>query len=413
MSDDISLKSSLRRKILVINCGSSSLKYTLFDTDKDGYCANGQVDRIATGKPMGLSYEGGGAKFDRDVEAGDHKAAFAAMLKELSDKEHGVISNPDEIAAVGHRVVHGGDEFCETVVLTNEVIAKIEEISGLAPLHNPVNIVGIREALAVFPKAKHAAVFDTAFHHTIPNYAFLYGLPYEYYSERKIRRYGFHGTSHRFVSVAAAKFVGKKPQDLKIISCHLGNGGSIAAIDGGKSVDTSMGLTPAEGVIMGTRAGSMDPAILLYLMDNYKMSSADLNKLLNKQSGLLGLSGVSNDMRDVVKAAQSGNERAAAAIKTFGYGVKKYVGAYFAALNGADIIIFTGGIGLWSDVIRKEAMSGLENLGIKLDLDKNHKANGTKTTAEISTDDSKTKILVIPTNEELTIASETLGKLGA
>jgi acetate kinase len=345
MSDGITLKSALPRKILVINCGSSSLKFTLFDTDKDNYCANGQVDRIATGKQMGLSFEGGGAKFDTDIEAGDHKAAFAAMLKELTDKEHGVINNPDEISAVGHRVVHGGDTFYETVILTDKVIAEIEEISGLAPLHNPVNIVGIKEAMSVFPKAKHAAVFDTAFHHTMPDYAFLYGLPYEYYSDKKIRRYGFHGTSHRFVSLEAAKFVGKKPQELKIISCHLGNGGSIAAINAGKSVDTSMGLTPAEGVIMGTRAGSIDPAILLHLMDNYKMTSADLNKLLNKQSGLLGLSGVSNDMRDVVKAAQSGNERAAAAIKTFGYGIKKYVGAYFAALNGTDIIVFTGGIG--------------------------------------------------------------------
>ncbi|MCL1947567.1 MAG: acetate kinase [Chitinivibrionia bacterium] len=411
MSDSITLKSAISRKILVINCGSSSLKFTLFDTDKEGYSANGQVDRIGSGTPMGLSYEGAGAKFDKDTEAGDHKVAFAAMLKELTDKEHGVIENPDDISAVGHRVVHGGDAFYETVILTDEVIAKIEEISGLAPLHNPVNIVGIREAMKVFPNAKHAAVFDTAFHHTMPDYAFLYGLPYEYYSEKKIRRYGFHGTSHRFVSIKAAEFVGKKPQELKIISCHLGNGGSIAAINGGESVDTSMGLTPAEGVIMGTRAGSIDPAILLYLMDNYKMSSADLNKLLNKQSGLLGLSGISNDMRDVKRGAGEGNKRAIAAIKTFGYGIKKYIGAYMAALGGVDIIIFTGGIGLSNDDTRIDALIGLENLGIKLDLEKNLKANGTKTVAEVSAADSKTKILVIRTNEELMIAIETLAKL--
>ena len=411
MSDSITLKSAISRKILVINCGSSSLKFTLFDTDKEGYSANGQVDRIGSGTPMGLSYEGAGAKFDKDTEAGDHKVAFAAMLKELTDKEHGVIENPDDISAVGHRVVHGGDAFYETVILTDEVIAKIEEISGLAPLHNPVNIVGIREAMKVFPNAKHAAVFDTAFHHTMPDYAFLYGLPYEYYSEKKIRRYGFHGTSHRFVSIKAAEFVGKKPQELKIISCHLGNGGSIAAINGGESVDTSMGLTPVEGVIMGTRAGSIDPAILLYLMDNYKMSSADLNKLLNKQSGLLGLSGISNDMRDVKRGAGEGNKRAIAAIKTFGYGIKKYIGAYMAALGGVDIIIFTGGIGLSNDDTRIDALIGLENLGIKLDLEKNLKANGTKTVAEVSAADSKTKILVIRTNEELMIAIETLAKL--
>jgi acetate kinase len=265
--------------------------------------------------------------------------------------------------------------------------------------------------MRVFPKAKHAAVFDTAFHHTMPDFAFLYGLPYEYYVEKKIRRYGFHGTSHRFVSIKAAEFVGKKLQDLKIISCHLGNGGSVTAVNGGKSVDTSMGLTPAEGVIMGTRAGSIDSAILLHLMDNYKMTSADLNKLLNKQSGLLGISGISNDMRDIQKAANEGDKRAIAALKAFGYSVKKYVGTYLAVLGGADIIIFTGGIGLWNDAIRSEALGGLENLGIKLDSDKSKKANGTKTVAEVSSHDSKTKILVIPTNEELMIAIETLEKL--
>jgi len=411
MSNPISLKSAISRKILVINCGSSSLKFTLFDTDKDGFSANGQVDRIGTYKPMGFEYEGGGTKFEKDIEAGDHKSAFAAILNELTDSTHGVISNPNEISAVGHRVVHGGDIFYATAVLTDEVLAKIESVSGLAPLHNPVNIIGIKEAMAVFPKATHAAVFDTAFHHTMPSYAFLYGLPYEYYTEKKIRRYGFHGTSHRYVSLAAAEWAGKKPEELKIISCHLGNGGSVAAIDGGKSVDTSMGLTPAEGLIMGTRAGSIDPAILLFLMDSYKMSSADLNKLLNKQSGLLGLSGISNDMRDIEKAARQKDERALITYRTFGYSIKKYIGAYLAAMNGADIIIFTGGIGLWNDWARRKAVYQLENLGIILDEEKNKAANGVKTATDISTADSKIKILVVPTNEELMIASETLAKL--
>ena len=411
MSNQISLKSAVSHKILVINCGSSSLKFTLFDTDKEGFSANGQVDRIGTYKPMGFEYEAGETKIKKDIEAGDHKNAFAAMLKELTDRAHGVIANPDDISAVGHRVVHGGDIFFETTVLNDDVIAKIEEVSALAPLHNPVNIIGIKEAMNVFPKATHAAVFDTAFHHTMPSHAYLYGLPYEYYSEKKIRRYGFHGTSHRFVSLEAAKWADKKIEDLKIITCHLGNGGSVAAVNGGKSIDTSMGLTPAEGVIMGTRAGSIDPAIMLFLMDSYKMSSSELNKLLNKESGLLGLSGISNDMRDVEKAANENNERAIIACNTFGYSIKKYIGAYLAAMNGADIIVFTGGIGLWSDLIRGKAVSDLENLGIKLDKAKNKSANGSKVAVDISTPDSKTKILVITTNEELTIASETLARL--
>jgi acetate kinase len=360
---------------------------------------------------MGFSYESGGTKFDKDIEAGDHKDAFAAIVKELTDKNHGVIKNPDEISAVGHRVVHGGDIFFQTTVLSDDVIAKIEEVSALAPLHNPVNIVGIKEAMNVFPNSVHTAVFDTAFHHTMPKHAFLYGLPYEYYTEKKIRRYGFHGTSHRYVSLAASEWAGKDIESLKIISCHLGNGSSITAIDGGKSIDTSMGLTPAEGVIMGTRAGSIDSAILLFLMDTYKMSSADLNKLLNKQSGLLGLSGISNDMRDIEKAARDKNERALDTYRTLGYSIKKYIGSYLAALNGADIIVFTGGIGLWNDWARRKALKGLENLGIELDEEKNKKSNGVKKATDISTKTSKIKVLVIPTDEELTIASETLAKL--
>ncbi|MCL2844793.1 MAG: acetate kinase [Chitinivibrionia bacterium] len=412
MSSSVSLKSPVQRKILVINCGSSSLKFTLYDTDKEGFAANGQVDRIGTGKPMGLIYDNVILEIKDDIQAGNHADAFAAMLKELTNCNHGVISDPSEIDAVGHRVVHGGDAFFETTLITDDVLAKLEEISGLAPLHNPVNIIGIHEAMKVFPNAKQAAVFDTAFHSTMPKHAFLYGLPIEYYTEKKIRRYGFHGTSHYFVSLKAAEFVGKNPEELKIICCHLGNGGSVCAIDGGKSVDTSMGLTPAEGIIMGTRAGSIDPAILLHLMDAYNMSSKDLNAVLNKKSGLLGLSGgISNDIRDINAAAAEGNEKAITTLRTFGYSIKKYIGAYLAALGGADILIFTGGIGLWNDAVRAEAVSGLAGLGIELDETKNKSANGTKTVAEASSDKSKTKILVIRTDEELVIASETLAKL--
>lgn len=411
-SDDpchFNLKTDVSRKILVINCGSSSLKYTLFDTDKTSCLVNGQIDRIGTGAPMGLSYATDAITIEKDLPDGDHKTAFDAMIAALMHHEHGVISDPTEITAIGHRVVHGGDIFYMPTLLTEETIAQIESISTLAPLHNPVNIVGIREAIAAFPQAVQVAVFDTAFHHTIPPHAFLYALPYEYYTEKKIRRYGFHGTSHYYVSLKTAEYLNQPYRDLKIISCHLGNGGSICAIDHGKSVDTSMGLTPAEGVIMGTRCGNIDPAALLHLMDSENMTSADLNTLLNKRSGLLGLSGVSNDMRDIEAAAKEGNYRAVTAYKAFAYSVKKYIGAYNATLGGADILLFTGGIGLYSSFIRKEICAGLENIGMKIDNEKNCRSNGTKEVAEISMAGSPIRILIVPTNEELMIARETLG----
>ncbi len=398
-------------KILVINCGSSSLKYTLFDTSEEKPVAAGQVERIGTGADMAIDYEAANIELKKDLAPGDHKAAFDAIIVELTATGHGVISSPDEIAAVGHRVVHGGDIFSKSSELTDEVIKQIEDLASLAPLHNPVNLVGIYEAKRVFTNAVQVAVFDTAFHQTIPQEAFLYGLPYEYYTEKKIRRYGFHGTSHNYVSLKAAEYLKKPYEALKLISCHLGNGGSVCAIDNGKSVDTSMGLTPAEGVIMGTRCGNIDPAALLHLMDSEGMSSADLNRLLNKESGLLGISGISNDMRDIEKGIAAGNERALMAAKAFAYSVKKYVGAYAAVMGGVDALIFTGGIGLYNSLIRTEVCETLGAFGMYVSNDKSEKLNGSKTVVEINCDDSPVKILIIATDEELMIARDTLSEL--
>jgi acetate kinase len=407
------LKTDKPAKILVINCGSSSLKYTLFDTSKDGKMVNGQVERIGTGSNMAIEYETDTIEINKELPAGDHKSAFEAVLIELTSKEHGVISSPSEIVAVGHRVVHGGDIFNGPAIITDEVVEQIDSLSSLAPLHNPINIVGIVEARRSFPDADQVAVFDTAFHQTIPPQAFLYGLPYEYYTEKKIRRYGFHGTSHNYVSLKTAEYLKRPYNDLKIITAHLGNGGSVCAVEHGKSVDTSMGLTPAEGVIMGTRCGSIDPAALLHLMDSEGMSSADINRLINKESGLLGLSGVSNDMRDIEAASNNGNERATLAYKAFSYSVRKYIGSYSAVMGGCDALVFTGGIGLYSSLAREEISKGLGALGMYIDIDKSREFNGTKKVVEISTPDSPVKILIVPTDEELMIARETLSALAA
>lgn len=405
------LQAATPQKILVINCGSSSLKYTFFDTEDETNIAEGQVDRIGTGNHMGLSYEKGDFELEKDIEPGDHKAAFDAMLAELISTDHGIISDPSEITAVGHRVVHGGDTFSESTLITDNVIKSIEEVSSLAPLHNPVNLVGVKESIRVFPAANQVAVFDTAFHQTIEPHAFLYGLPYEYYTEKKIRRYGFHGTSHYYVSLKAAEYFNRPYNNLKTIVCHIGNGGSLCAVKNGKSIDTTMGLTPAEGIIMGTRAGSIDPAALLHLMDNEGMSSSDINQLINKKSGLLGLSGISNDMRDIEAEVNKGNNRAVITHKTFCYSVKKYIGSYNAVLGGADALVFTGGIGLYSSFTRVEICKGLEALGMKIDPAKSAALNGSKKVVDIATEDSPIKILIIPTNEELMIARETLSVL--
>jgi acetate kinase len=357
---------------------------------------------------MGLEYENNKTEIEKELEPGTHKDAFDAIIAILTSQEFGIISSPDDITCVGHRVVHGGDKFNQPTLITDEVLQEIKEVSSLAPLHNPVNIVGIEESFRVFPAAAQIAVFDTAFHQSIPPHAYLYGLPYKYYQEKKIRRYGFHGTSHYYVSLMAADYMKRSYKDVKLISCHLGNGGSVCAIEHGKSVDTSMGMTPAEGIIMGTRSGSIDPAILLHLMDSENMSSEEVNRLINKESGLLGLSGISNDMRDIEKAVRRGNNRAVLAYKTFCYSVKRYIGAYSAVLGNVDALIFTGGIGLYNSFAREEICRDLGALGMFIDPEKSKRLNGSKTVQDISTEDSPVRILIIATNEELMIARESL-----
>ncbi len=394
-------------KVLVINCGSSSLKYTLYKTGPNAEKCYGSVEEINSDN-LKLTTCSNGKKVEKDLGKGGYEEAFRATVEALMDPETGAISGPDDISAVGHRVVHGGDKYTSATVINDEVLAGIEELSSLAPLHNPVNIIGIRESMKVFPDAVQVAVFDTSFHHTIPNYAYLYGLPYEYYTEKKIRRYGFHGMSHFYVSLKASQYLKKSFNSLEIISCHLGNGGSVCAIDHGRSIDTSMGFTPAEGLIMGTRAGNIDPAILLHLMKTEGMDADALNKLINKESGLKGLSGVSNDMRRIQAKADEGDHRAIVAFKAFAYSIRKYIGSYAAAMQGLDVVIFTGGIGQGNSNARSLACQRLDFMGIEIDEKKNRNSVNPKEVVEISTPRSKVKVLVVPTDEELMIARETL-----
>lgn len=412
-SDDpygFKLKTEKPTKILVINCGSSSLKYTLFNTGDEQENIHGVVEKIYTDS-MRHVYQSSQGEQSCDLPRGGYREAFEAVVDQLTSPESGILLSPKEITSVGHRVVHGGDRFTSSTIISDDVLMGIEELSDLAPLHNPINVIGIKEAQRVFPGAVHVAVFDTSFHHTLPSYAFLYGLPYEYYEEKKIRRYGFHGMSHFYVALKAAEFLKCAYNELEIISCHLGNGASVCAIDHGRSIDTSMGFTPAEGLIMGTRSGSVDPAVLIHLMQKEKMDADDLNTLLNKKSGLLGLSGLSNDMRDIEKAAMQGNHRALIAFKTFCYNIRKYIGAYVAAMQGLDVVIFTGGIGQGSAGVRSLASQRLDYMGIELDEKKNMLADGFKEVCDISVDGSRVRILVVPTNEELMIARETLRTL--
>ena len=398
------LKSDNPMKILVINCGSSSLKYNLFDTHIESNNARGCVERIGDPGTRHCCTTVSGEVI-RDLPLGGHGEALESVVKELTQ---GTIRSASEISAVGHRVVHGGEKFSGPVVITPEVLKEIEGMCQLAPLHNPVNITGIKEAMRFFPTVPHIAVFDTAFHHTLPPYAFLYGLPYEYYEKKGIRRYGFHGMSHAYVSLKAAEFLRRPFNELKIITCHLGNGASICAVDHGRSVDTSMGLTPAEGLIMGTRCGSIDPAVLIHLMRTEGATADDLDKLINRSSGLKGLSGVSNDMREIESAAQNGNHRALIAFKSFCYQVRKYIGAYAAAMGGVDILIFTGGIGQGSHGVRGLACQGLGYMGISLDEQRNRTAKGFSEVWDISTQMSPVRTLVVPTDEERMIARESL-----
>ena len=392
--------------ILVINAGSSSLKYQLLNPETGDLLAKGLCERIGIdGKFTYMPQVEGKKVLDAiDVAMPTHSEAIQAVLDALVDAENGVIGSMKEIDAVGHRVVHGGEAFNKSVLITDEVMKAIEDCIPLAPLHNPANLTGIRACQKVMPGVPMVAVFDTAFHQTMPAKAYMYALPYEYYENDKVRRYGFHGTSHKYVAGRAAAMLGKKPEELKLISCHLGNGSSVTAVDGGKSVDTSMGFTPLAGLPMGTRAGDLDAGILQYVMNKYGLSIDEMLNVLNKKSGVEGLSGVSSDFRDLENAAAEGNEKASLSREKFAYEVKKYVGAYAAAMGGVDAIIFTAGVGENDKAIRAMVCKGLEYMGVKLD-DEANSVRGKETV--ISTADSKVKVLLIPTNEELMIAMDT------
>jgi acetate kinase len=404
-------------KVLVLNCGSSSLKLQLIETDeamaregRDRTLAKGLVEDA--GGAAVLHYEAEGRKPVRDaIGAFDHRKAVEKALAMLTDPESGVIPHKDEIGAVGHRVVHGGERFQSSALIDDEVIEGIEANIALAPLHNPANLQGYNAAKAVLPEVPAVAVFDTAFHHTMPAEAYLYGLPYSLYQRFGIRRFGFHGTSHRFVSGRLAALLGREgDRGLRLITCHLGNGASACAVLGGKSIDTSMGFTPLEGLVMGTRCGDLDPAALLFIMGREELGAAEANALMNKHSGLLGLSGLSHDMRTLLEAEEKGNERAHLAIEVFCYRLRHYIGAYAAALGGVDAIAFAGGIGENSPAVRERTMRGLEGLGFKVDAKRNSEAQGEE--AEISPEGAGVGVWVVPTNEELMIARDTVEIVG-
>ena len=391
-------------QILVINCGSSSLKFQLINAETENVKASGLCERI--GIDGRLVYQPAGCdKISTDVAMPDHKEAIKLVIEALTNPENGVVKSLSEIDAVGHRVVHGGEKFAGSVVINDEVIQVLEECTDLAPLHNPANITGILAAQELMPGVPMVGVFDTAFHQTMPAKAYTYGVPHEYYDKHAVRRYGFHGTSHAYVSARAAELAGKPYDQCKTIVCHLGNGSSICAVENGKSVDTSMGLTPLEGLLMGTRSGDIDAGALEYIMKKEGIDFKEMMNILNKKSGLLGVSGVSSDSRDVMAAAAEGNKNAALAIENFNYRVAKYVGSYAAAMNGVDVIAFTAGIGENAIDTRVDICKYFEYLGIKIDLEKNN-VRGKE--VEISTPDSKVKVFIIPTNEELKIARETV-----
>jgi acetate kinase len=401
-----SLAGESPQMILVVNCGSSSLKYRLFDTEHQETRVLGLIERIGLSAPV-HHFEGGRDKVSEAVECPDHAAAFGAMLDALTKGGH--ISSAADITAVGHRVVHGGERFSHAARITDEVLAEIDALSVLAPLHNPVNAKGIRLAKEAFPLACHVAVFDTSFHHTLPSYAYLYGLPKAYHEKKGVRRYGFHGTSHAYVSLKAAQFLSEPYNALEIITCHLGNGASVCAVDHGRSIDTSMGMTPTAGLVMGTRSGDVDPGALSFLMKTEELDAAAMDALINKQSGFLGLSGLSSDMRELETAAAEGHGGALVAIKTFCYQLRKTIGAYVAAMQGLDCLVFTGGIGENSAGVRSLACQGLNCMGIAVDERLNQAAAGTTVPVDIATEEAKVRVLVVPTNEELMIARYTLG----
>ena len=391
-------------KILVLNCGSSSIKYQFVETKDKTTLAKGQVERIGMSSAILTHQPINKDKIKIVGEILDHTIAIEYVVAVLLSPNHGVIKDKNEIDAVGHRVVHGGETFSGSVLITDLVMKALKDNIELAPLHNPPNIKGIQAAKSHLPKTPQVGVFDTSFHIKMPPQAYLYGIPYELYKKYKIRRYGFHGTSHRYVSERAAKMLGKPIEELKIITAHLGNGCSMAAVDGGRSVDTTMGFTPLEGLIMGTRSGDMDPSVILYIMAKEGLSLSEANTLLNKHSGLIGISGESSDMREIEEAVGEGNKKAKYAFDVFTYRIKKYIGAYAAAMGGLDAVVFTGGIGENSVMVRHNSCSNLEFLGIKLDEEANKNVKGE---CKISAADSKVSILRIPTNEELVIALDT------
>ncbi|MBS4881818.1 MAG: acetate kinase [Peptoniphilus harei] len=391
-------------KILVINCGSSSLKYQLIDMETEELMAKGLVERIGI-EGSRIKHETiGKEKKTIETPMQDHKRALELVMESLTNEEYGAIKSLDEIDAVGHRVVHGGEDFAKSVVIDEKVLKGIEDNVEIAPLHNPPNIMGIKACQRLLPKVKQVAVFDTAFHQTMPEESYIYALPYEYYEKYKIRRFGFHGTSHKYITNRAAEMLGKDVNEVNLITCHLGNGSSICAVKNGKSIDTSMGFTPLEGLAMGTRCGDLDPAILPFIMEKENLSTDEINTLINKKSGVLGISGVSSDFRDIEAARDEGNKRAKLALDIFEKRVRGYIGSYMTELDHVDAIVFTAGVGENSIEMRESIVNGLKSLGIKIDSERNNVRGEDKL---ISADDSSIKIFVIPTNEELMIARDT------
>lgn len=395
-------------KVLVLNCGSSSIKYKLFDMDHMAVIAQGGIEKIGLPDSFLKLTLPNGEKKILEKNIPEHTVGVEFILNTLVSPEYGAIKSLDEINAVGHRMVHGGEKFSESVLLTKEVLDAFTACNDLAPLHNPANLKGVRAIEAILPNVPQIGVFDTAFHQTMPDYAYMYAVPYELYEKYGVRRYGFHGTSHRYVSKRVCEFLGIQPEGTKIITCHIGNGGSISAIKDGKCVDTSMGLTPLEGLMMGTRSGDIDGGAVTFIMEKEHLDAAGISNLLNKKSGVLGIFGKSSDMRDLENAVAAGDPKAVLAENMYFYRIKKYIGAYAAALGGVDVIVFTGGVGENQASARWGACSGLEFMGVKLDAEKN-KVRGEE--AVISTDDSKVKVVVIPTDEELMIASDTMAIL--
>ena len=396
-------------KILVLNCGSSSIKYALYDMTDQSVITSGGIEKI--GLPdsfIKMKVNGEKVQIDRPIE--EHTAGVQFIFEVLTTGDHAVLENLEELGAVGHRMVHGGEKFNKSAILNDEIMEVFEACNDLAPLHNPANIKGVNAVKALLPNIPQVGVFDTAFHQTMPDYAYMYALPYELYEKYGVRRYGFHGTSHRYVSQRVCEFLGKDPETTRIITCHIGNGASIAAVKNGKCVDTSMGLTPLEGLVMGTRCGDVDAGALTFLMDKLNLDTKGLSDLLNKQSGLAGVSGLTSDLRDILAGIAEGNNRARLAKEMYTYRIKKYIGQYAAAMGGVDVILFTGGAGENQWEVRDEATSGLEFMGVKIDNEKNQACRATE--AVISADDSKVTVCVIPTDEELMIALDTQSLVG-